>query len=79
MTIQQYPPINYDGARKVFKDESANIAALTDIITRRLAQSEEWSYVNPGDLGFEIYTKSLYLNLADIDSALHALVAWQYF
>ncbi|MDG2779353.1 hypothetical protein P7L92_23250 [Vibrio parahaemolyticus] len=79
MTIQQYPPINYDGARKVFKDESANIAALTDIITRRLAQSEEWCYVNPGDLGFEIYTKSLYLNLADIDSALHALVAWQYF
>ncbi|WP_235860714.1 hypothetical protein [Vibrio jasicida] len=54
MTIQQYSPINYDGSRKVFKDESANIAALTDIITRRLAQSEEWNYVNPGDLGFEI-------------------------
>ncbi|WP_050904608.1 Imm49 family immunity protein [Vibrio campbellii] len=79
MTIQQYSPINYDGSRKVFKDESANIAALTDIITRRLAQTEEWNYVNPGDLGFEIYTKTLYLNLADIDSALHSLVDWQYF
>lgn len=44
-----------------------------------MAQSEEWNYVNPGDLGFEIYTKTLYLNLADIDSALHSLVAWQYF
>ncbi|WP_273975922.1 Imm49 family immunity protein [Vibrio parahaemolyticus] len=79
MTTQQYPPINYDGARKVYKDQPGNIAALTDVITRRLVQSEEWNYVNPGDLGFALYTRSLYLKLADIDSALHSLVAWQYF
>ncbi|WP_273994507.1 Imm49 family immunity protein [Vibrio parahaemolyticus] len=79
MTTQQYPPINYDGARKVYKEQSGNIAALTDIITTELAESEGWNYVNPGDLGFAIYTRSLYLKLADIDSALHSLVAWQYF
>ncbi|HBC3568741.1 TPA: hypothetical protein KD091_004861, partial [Vibrio parahaemolyticus] len=79
MTTQQYPPINYDGARKVYKEQPGNIAALTDIITTELAESEGWNYVNPGDLGFAIYTRSLYLKLADIDSALHSLVAWQYF
>ncbi|WP_407528958.1 hypothetical protein [Vibrio parahaemolyticus] len=79
MTTQQYPPINYDGARKLYKEQPGNIAALTDIITTELAESEGWNYVNPGDLGFAIYTRSLYLKLADIDSALHSLVAWQYF